>query len=216
MDLNNKLFIDIETHRVNNWNEIDSDIQGAFIDYYYKDKSSPVDEVFNEVSGLHAEFSHVICVCLGYSKNDEFRSIKLVDLNERDLLSHLSLILDKFSEQGFALAGYNIKGFDIPYLCKRYIINGMRIPKILNSVGKKPWEVDHLDVMELYKMGGWTNTSLKVACAAMGIKCKSTELKGENMYLYDIKDIDLEELGEYCLEDIVSTFQLASRIILSL
>ena len=42
-------------------------------------------------------------------------------------------------------------------------MNGLKLPKILDIAGKKPWEVNHLDTMELWRFGDYKNyTSIKL------------------------------------------------------
>jgi DNA polymerase elongation subunit (family B) len=114
--------------------------------------------------------------------------------------------------KGYSLAGHNINGFDKPYLIKRYIINSIKVPVILNSIGVKPWELNDVDTMQKWKMDGWGVTSLEVISAALGVKCKTTELNGGNMYRYDIKDIDWEELRMYCEEDTRASYEIYKKI----
>jgi hypothetical protein len=203
------LFFDIETHRVKNWNELSTSLQNGFINHLFNEDSfSSVEECFNEISGLNAEFSQVICVSLGYECEDEFKLTSIYSKNEVELLQKLSQIFDKFQINGYSLAGHNINGFDKPYLIKRYIINKLKVPNILNSIGIKPWELSDADTMQMWRLGGGNNTSLEVICATLGIKCKSTEISGGNMYQYDIKDIDWKELKKYCEEDTRASYEI--------
>jgi len=207
------LFFDIETHRVKGWNELSPTLREAFRNHLYDSNlyTSP-EECYNEKAGLHAEFSQVICVSLGYEWESEFKVISIHGINEIELLIKLSEIFDRFMKHEYFLAGHNIIGFDIPYLIKRYIINKIKVPKLLNSNGVKSWEKTEKDTMQLWKFGGWQNVSLEVISASLGMECKSTKISGKTMYLYDIKDINWEELKKYCESDMKTSYEIYKQI----
>ena len=207
------LFFDIETHRVKNWDELTPLLQKAFREHVYEDNSEiTIEECYQKKAGLLAEFSQVTCISLGYEQNEEFKLNTIYGVDEVALLNQLSKILNQFEKNWYVLAGHNIIGFDCPYLNKRYIINGIRIPKLINSFGKKPWEITNVDTMLMWKFSGWSNTSLEVICSALGIESKSYDISGKTMYKYDIKDMDWEELKKYCEEDVKATYEIYKRI----
>lgn len=73
---------------------------------------------------------------------------------EKQLLVDFSeLINTRFSDTGKALCAHNGKEFDFPYLGRRLLINQFPLPYVLDLAGKKPWEVNHIDTMELWKFG---------------------------------------------------------------
>lgn len=215
--MENLLFIDIETHRVKNWDELSLPMQRGFTNHCYekngdKGEYSNVNECYCEKAALLAEFSQVICVSLGYESCGEFKVVSYWGVDEVELLMRLLSTLESFHKKGYSLAGHNINGFDKPYLIKRYIINSIKVPVILNSIGVKPWELNDVDTMQRWKMDGWGVTSLEVISAALDVKCKTTELNGGNMYRYDIKDIDWEELRMYCEEDTRASYEIYKKI----
>ena len=59
------------------------------------------------------------------------------------------LLNEHFSRPKNLLCAHNGKEFDFPYIARRLIIKGMSLPYKLDLFGKKPWEVPHLDTMEL-------------------------------------------------------------------
>lgn len=211
--MGNLLFFDIETHKVKNWAELPSNVQVAFENHMWDgDIYEDVEECYNEKAGLSAEFSQVICVSLGYEMNQEFRKVSIYGIDEKELLKGLKNIFDKFYSQDYALAGHNIGGFDIPYLIKRYIINEMHVPKILQSSKQKPWERADVDTMQEWKFGGYNSVSLEVISSVLNIPCKSTEVTGSNMYRLDITEIDWEQLKIYCEEDVESSYRIHTII----
>lgn len=214
MDKNKILFLDIETHRVLEWTQLDKLSKRAFENHLWnKDVYQKVEDAYIDGSGLHAEFSKVICVSMGCFVNDQFKMFSLSGKNEIELLTSLKSYLDRFNSQGYVLCGHNIKRFDIPYLCKRYIINNMKVPKCLNKMGLKPWDISDIDTLEMWKFSGGNNISLEVICSSLGISSKSTSVTGTNLYTYNINDIDFVELVKYCEEDVNCCRLIYERII---
>lgn len=216
IDLNKALFYDIETHRVNNWNEISKPLQTAFINHYYDPQTydTPEDH-YSEIAGLHAEFSHVICVVFGYiyPATREFTTFSIKGIDEIKILEDCRKIFERFQEGGYYLAGHNISGCDTPYMVKRYIINKLKVPDFINEYGQKPWEGVHLDTMNFWKMGSYSRVSLETICAALGIPCKTDEIGGSNLYQYDISEMPWDQLVHYCTEDVVSNYKMMELIL---
>lgn len=214
MDPGKLLFFDIESHRVVNWNEQTQLIKDAFLNHYYDSNTyATPEEHYNEVAGLHAEFSHVICISFGYrAANGDWMKMHFYGEDEVDILEKSRKIFDTFTSNGYRIAGHNIISCDIAYLVKRYIINKLPVPASINTYGCKPWEVDMLDTIDLWKFGDFKRVSLQMITACMGINCKSEEVNGGNLYLIDIKDMPWEELAKYCDEDVYSNALFAEQI----
>jgi 3'-5' exonuclease len=107
------------------------------------------------------------------------------------------------------LVAHNGKEFDFPYLCRRMLINGISIPPILNTAGKKPWEVNHIDTMELWKFGDYKNyTSLNVLAKCFGIPSPKDDIDGSMVGHTYWQQNDLGRIAEYCKKDIVTTAQV--------
>jgi len=213
MNIKNYLFFDIETHRVKEFSEISPKLQDAFRNHYFDgDSYDSIEAAYAEQAALHPEFSHVICISFGYEANDGFHKTSICTTDEPKLLKSAKAVFDAYCSQGYILAGHNIKGCDIPYMAKRYIINDMKIPDALNNYGKKPWEVDSLDTMDLWKLGSWRGSALETICAALGISCKSEEVSGANLYEYPIAEVPMDELQKYCEEDVESNYLMTKVI----
>ena len=67
------------------------------------------------------------------------------------LLDFKNLLQSHFNKTKHKLCGHNSKEFDIPFIARRMIIHNMPLPDKLNLFGKKPWEIPHLDTMDLWK-----------------------------------------------------------------
>ena len=56
---------------------------------------------------------------------------------------------------------------------------GVSLPPILQIAGKNPWEIQHLDTMELSKFGDYKHsTSIKLLCEIFNIPTPNTILMG--------------------------------------
>lgn len=217
IDLSKALFYDIETHYVIPWENRSPAFQKAFINHYYDDNSySSPKEHYEEIAGLYAELGHVICIVFGYicpTEPDGFKTVTVMGVDEVKVLEDSKKVFDTFESAGYYLVGFNSDTCDGPFTAKRYMLNGMKVPNILNTYGLKPWEYTSLDVMKLWQFGDYKRTSLEVACAAFGINCKTDELGGGNLYTYPIEKMPWELLGHYCREDVVSLWKLTEKIV---
>ena len=215
MNLSKGLFLNIETHRVNDFDSLSPQLQDSFITHYYnKDTYNTPEEQFIEEAALFAEFSKVVCVSFGFENlSGGFSTRSFCGNNEIEILSGCSNIMERTHKVGYYLIGHAISTFDIPFLIKRYIINGIKVPSILNEVNLKPWERRNVDTMSIWKFGSFRGTSLETVCASLGIKCKSTEITGDNLHLRKFEEIDLGELKRCCEEDVESNYIMTKKIL---
>lgn len=162
------------------------------------------------LAGLYPEFGMICCVA-GITEYERDCSIGMVasNLNEEKLL--LKGLSAEFESLGGAiqLQGHNIKGFDIPFLAKRYLAHRLPVPECLQVAGKKPWEIHHIDTMELAKFGGHNPSSLRALCLLLNIKDPKTEMTG--IGVYDLfKSNNFEKIKEYCEGDVKATRELGA------
>jgi len=217
--LPNILFLDIETVPQSEFfNDLPEDAQQLFADktqYQRKDDLTP--EEFYERAGIWAEFGKIICISVGYFtiKNAErqFRTKSIIG-EEKQLLEEFNdLVKTHFSNPAFVFCGHNIKEFDIPYMCRRMLINGINIPEKLQLFGRKPWEIPHLDTLELWKFGDYKHyTSLKLLTHVLNIPSPKEDIDGSevrNVY-YNEKNID--RIAKYCERDVVAVAQIFLRM----
>lgn len=161
-------------------------------------------------AALHPAFGMVCCAVVLDTEGDGapmWARLTPGDEDDADLLRTLSTQLPARA----ALAGHNIKGFDLPFLACRYLANGMPVPPALNVVGLKPWEVPHVDTCEMLKFGGRTAISLDDACLMMGIPSPKTSMHGSEVWQAYRKG-RIDEIVEYCTADVRATGQLLDRI----
>jgi 3'-5' exonuclease len=170
-------------------------------------------------AGIYAEFGKIICISCGILQGaGDQKRITLKSFagdNEKLLLHEFSEMLKKWSagnEPRF-LCAHNGKEFDFPYLCRRFIINALAVPAILNTSGKKPWEIGHLDTMELWKFGDYKNyTSLNLLAHALGIQTPKDDIDGSMVWQVYWKERNLERIVTYCQKDVVTVAQIFLRM----
>ena len=218
--LNKILFLDIETAPLyESPNQMPEDLKNLYME---KCQSTPTQNPPEQTpnsqlefggSGLRAEFGKVICVSIGRYADNGFIIHSLAQENEKDLLLQLTKILEKYSQ--FILCAHNGKGFDFPFLARRYLINEMPIPKTLNFINVKPWDIHHIDTMEIWACGAKSNSSisLKTLCAILGIPSPKDDIDGSQVAEVYYKNKDLPRIVKYCERDVEALAAVYKKIL---
>ncbi|MBN3034292.1 MAG: 3'-5' exonuclease [Bacteroidales bacterium] len=164
-------------------------------------------------AGIYAEFGKVICISAGYLRGKEFRIKSFYGDDENHLLNGFAdMLRQHYPPQEHLLCAHNGKEFDFPYLSRRMLVQGIPIPDILNTAGRKPWEVSHLDTMELWKFGDYKNyTSLDLLAALLGIPTPKEDMDGSMVADAYYKDHDLERIVRYCQMDTLTVARIFLR-----
>ncbi len=164
-------------------------------------------------AGIYAEFGKIICISTGIIHDSTFRVKSFYGDDEKMLLQEFADLLNKFYNQpNHLLCGHNGKEFDFPYIARRMLVNGISLPKILNLHGKKPWEVQHLDTMELWRFGDYKNfTSLQLLTTIFDIPSPKDDIDGSMVGEVYWKEKNLERIVEYCQKDTLAVAQLLLR-----
>ncbi|MEM8509166.1 MAG: ribonuclease H-like domain-containing protein, partial [Bacteroidota bacterium] len=134
--------------------------------------------------------------------------------NESELLLAFKNLLDQhFNKPQLLLCAHNGKEFDFPYIARRMLINGIRLPNKLDLFGKKPWEVPHLDTMELWKFGDYKHyTSLRLMANVLGIPSPKQDIDGSKVRDVFYEDGDIDRIITYCELDVITTAQLLLKL----
>ena len=213
------LFLDIETvpqsHDFNTLPEEAQELWELKTKYQRKDEYTP--EEFYDRAGIWAEFGIIVCISVGYFlQTQDGRTFRVRSFTgaEDDLLREFSGLLDShFSERRHLLCAHNGKEFDFPYLARRMIILGIPIPNKLLMFGKKPWEIPHLDTMELWKFGDFKHyTSLRLMAHVLGIPSPKEDLDGSQIRSVYYEEGDIDRIAKYCELDVVTTAQVFLRL----
>lgn len=180
------------------------------------DKSGELtpDELF-EKAGIYAEFGQIVCISVGYihqTETGQHIHIKsYASENEEELLRDFAALLR--SIPSYLLCAHNGKEFDFPYICRRMVIHSIEIPPSLQIMGKKPWEVQHLDTMEMWKFGDRKSfTALALLAELFGIATPKDDMDGSMVHeVFQQKD-GLEKIVTYCQKDVVALIQVFLRL----
>jgi len=222
MNLFNILFLDIETvpqHPSfdlvpNDWKDLWAKKAEALL----RNRADETVESIYERAGIYAEFGKIICISCGVVQGSGEQKRLIIKSfygeDEKIVLYEFCEMLRKWAtDQQKLLCAHNGKEFDFPYLCRRLIINHMSIPPILNVSGKKPWEVNHLDTMELWKFGDFKNyTSLNLLAHVLGIPTPKDDIDGSMVGDVYWKEKNLKRIAEYCQKDVITVAQVYLRI----
>ena len=227
LDLSKILFLDVEcVSGKANYEELDDDLKylwklkSKFVLKKYDEEVTEEDAAaaYKEKAGIYAEFGKIVCISVGVmSRNPQTKEpfVRLKSFaseNEKELLKDFSeMVIQYYSKiDTHFFCGHNIKEFDIPYICRRLLINQMPIPYAMDSRGKKPWETKNfLDTLELWKFGDYKNyTSLKLLCAVFGFPSPKDDIDGSEVGRVYWEENDLPRIAKYCEKDVLATVQL--------
>lgn len=219
LNLENILFLDIETvPETSSWGEVSNDIQELFDQKTaYQRKEEQTAKEFYERAGIWAEFGKIICISVGFFntkiKERQLRVKSFYGDSERQLLEDFKeLLVTHFSKMEHVLCAHNGKEFDFPFIARRMIINKIELPKKLNLFGKKPWEIPHIDTMELWKFGDYKHySSLKLLTVILGIPSPKDDISGSEVAKVYYKEKNLDRIVLYCEKDTVAIAQLILR-----
>jgi predicted PolB exonuclease-like 3'-5' exonuclease len=179
------------------------------------------EEMYLRRAGIMAEFGKIICISTGFFYYDKaerlcFRIKSYQHSDEKKLLKEFVTKLESFQKAipDFHFTGHNVKEFDIPYISRRLLINQMPLPGFMQFSGKKPWETNMIDTMQLWKFGDYKNyTSLKLLSACLGIETSKDDMDGSKVKDVYYLDKDLKRIVEYCQKDVVAVAQIVLRFL---
>jgi len=220
--INNILFLDIETipqySSYNNMPEHWQELWKLKSSYLLRGKENETTESIYPRAGIYAEFGRIICISCGVIQGaggDKKIIIKsFAGDDEKIVLHEFSEMMKKWAINGTKyLCAHNGKEFDFPYLCRRLIVNYLPIPPILHLAGKKPWEVNHLDTLDLWKFGDFKSyTSLNLLAHTLGIATPKDDIDGSMVWKIYWEEKDFPRIINYCQKDVLTVAQIFLRM----
>jgi len=220
LQLKNILFIDIETVSLTKeFEELPQRLQE-----HWKKKASrlkneedlPPEKLYFDRAAIYAEFGKVICIGVGgfYEQDTKFKAKTLAYGDEKELLLNFKKLVEDHSAKGnLILCAHNGREFDFPYLCRRMLINGIKLPSVLDITGKKPWEVLHIDTLEFWKFGDYKNfTSLDLLSSVFEIPGSKVHMDGSEVNTNFYFQNNAQKIAEYCREDVIVLAQLYLKL----
>jgi DNA polymerase elongation subunit (family B) len=221
-ELRDILFLDIETVGAS---ETFSELGERFktlwarkAAFFKREEGQTAEDLFAQRAGIYSEFGKVIVVAIGRyfdTENGElgFKTKYFASENEKEVLENFRIMLEKQDPVNTRLCAHNGREFDFPYLCRRMLINDMMPPALLNQTGRKPWDVTHLDTMDMWKFGDFKNyTSLDLLAALFNVETSKGVMDGSMVNEVFYKDKDLEKIAEYCVGDVVAIGQIYLKL----
>ena len=217
IDFSKILFLDIETvSQKKTFDELDERMQKLWshkAEQIGKSDEDATPESLYERAGIYAEFGKIVCISVGFFNGERFRLKSFYSHDEKALLTDFADMLNKHYDSPYSqLCAHNGKEFDFPYIARRMMINGIQIPRVLQVAGKKPWETNFIDTMELWKFGDYKNyTSLDLLCAILDIPTPKDDINGSEVGRVYWQENDLERIKTYCQKDVLAIAQLMRR-----
>ncbi|MDA0194864.1 MAG: 3'-5' exonuclease [Bacteroidetes bacterium] len=221
-DLKNLLIIDIETvSNFKEYSEMPERLQQLWDKKAYllkNEDNQNSQDLYWSRAAIYAEFGRIIVISIGYfySKENELVSLRVKSLSshsEKELLEEFVSLLDSFDQTILTLCGHNGKEFDFPYLCRRLSVHQIPLPTVLDTSSKKPWEVNHIDTMEMWKFGDRKNfTSLDLLTAIFEIPSSKSDIDGGMVNQVYYNEDGLDRIAKYCTNDVIATAQLYLRM----
>lgn len=221
MPLENFLVIDIETVSSKpGFDDLDIEWQHLWEEKVIRslpENCSP-REYYTQRAGIMAEFAKVVCISIGYFKKEreyyQFRVKSIFATGERELLEIFVNTINQLEavHNRWCFTGHNIKEFDIPFLCRRLLINGLEVPPYLDFQNMKPWETNMVDTFQYWRFGDYKNyTSLKLLAAALNVPSPKDDIDGSMVGDVYWKDNDLQRIAVYCQKDVVTVANIILR-----
>jgi uncharacterized protein YprB with RNaseH-like and TPR domain len=219
--LENILFLDIETvpqkPSYDNLTETERELWDRKAGYLKKEEPDTPSSLYPR-SAIYAEFGKIVCITTGFmtfmGDGRQFRVKSFFGDDEKQVLAEFKALLDKhFNGPRHLLCAHNGKEFDFPYMARRMLVHGIGLPRALDIAGKKPWEVPHLDTMELWKFGDFKNfTPLNLLAAIFGIRSPKDDIDGSMVWFVYWKEKNLERIVNYCQKDVVTVAQILLKM----
>ena len=211
------LFLDIETvPQFGNWRDLDETEQYLWDKKtkFQRKEEFTAEEYYTERGGIMAEFGKIICISVGIlEKNGKLKIKSFYGDDEKKLLEEFGVIFNSPKLREVILCAHNGKEFDFPWIARRFLINGMQPPLPFQMFGKKPWEIPHLDTMELWKFGDYKSfISLELLAHLFGIPTPKDDIDGSMVASIYYIEKDLFRIVKYCEKDVLTLCNIFRRM----
>lgn len=226
LDITKLLYIDIETvMQKRDFSDLSQHQKYAWMNKMSKQfpglingSLEDADKLWKEHAALYPEFSKIICISIGLFSEGKFRIKTMASDNEINILEAFNSAMEHSSSLTKKLIAHNGKGFDYPFMIKRYLLNGMCPPKKLWFYDKKPWEVEALDSAEIWKFGGFNFSSLDSIACAFNLPSPKADIQGKDVWKYfynedgSVNNDNLQRIKLYCSNDVISMVQVIIKM----
>lgn len=220
-ELKDILFLDIETVAISeNYNQLNDRMKAQWVrkaGFFRRDEDQTDEDLFHLRAGIYAEFGKIVSIGVGLftevgSGQLGLRTKHFTSTDEAQLLTEFKKLLEKLGP-ATRLCAHNGKEFDFPYMSRRMLLNSIVLPEALNLSGKKPWDIPHIDTLELWKFGDYKHyTSLDLLATIFNIPTSKGVMDGSQVNEVYYKEKDLKKIAEYCVGDVIAVAQLYLRL----
>lgn len=220
-NLRDILFLDIETiSGVDDFDLLDERMKAQWLrkaEYINRTEGVSHKDLYFRKAAIYAEFGKIVTIAIGYfnitKETVEFRTKALYNHDEATVLEEFKKVLQKMNPENLRLCAHNGREFDYPYISRRMLINGIKLPSILDLSGKKPWEINHLDTMDMWKFGDWKHySSLELLASIFNIDSSKTGMDGSQVTEVYYNKKGLQDIARYCVQDVIVTAQLYLKL----
>jgi|KBSMisStaDraftv2_1062788.scaffolds.fasta_scaffold136672_2 DNA polymerase elongation subunit (family B) len=216
------VMIDIETvPQYSDYMKLPESWKNLWIDKISKTMPENIshEECYVQRAGIMAEFGKIICICIGYFTHNESKELTLriksiYGDDEKIILQSFKDVVEKICKhnKNFEFAGHNIREFDIPFICRRFLINEIELPSCLQIHGAKPWEVKMVDTLQWWKFGDYKNyISLNLLANVLNVPTSKTDMDGSMVQHVYYNEKDLRRIAEYCMRDVIVVANVVLR-----
>lgn len=217
IDINKVLFLDIETvPNASAWNDLPETEKKLWDKktFHQRKNEFTAEDFYRERAGVMAEFGKIICISVGrIEKNEKLLIRSFHHTEEKVLLEEFGKIFNHSKLRDVILCAHNGKEFDFPWIARRFLINGMMPPAPFQMFGRKPWEIPHLDTMELWKFGDYKSyISLELLAHVFGVPTPKDDIDGSMVASIYYNDQDLFRIIQYCEKDVLTLANIFRRM----
>ena len=214
ISLDNLLLLDIETVPLYaSYSEMSDPLKSLWDKKttYLRKEDQNAEELYTR-AGIYAEFGKIICISVGiYDLKSEKKKLRIKSFYgdvEKKILTEFANLLDSLSDRkNTQLCAHNGKEFDFPYIARRMMVHRIPLPYVLDISGKKPWETNFLDTLELWKFGDHKHyTSLELLATILDIPNPKDEIDGSMVGELYWEKKDLESIVTYCEKDVIAVY----------
>ncbi len=213
LNFNEIMFLDIETVPMYaDFSEVPKNFQKHWDkkSSYFRSEDESASDVYQR-AGIYSEFGKIVCISVGMTMADnKFKVKSFAGEDEKALLIDFANMLNNWDPSGYKLlCGHNLKEFDVPFIARRMLVNGLQLPKSINIAGKKPWEVNHIDTLDLWKFGDYKHfTSLALLADLFEIPTPKDDIDGSQVAEVYYSEKDIARIATYCEKDVLCVANL--------
>jgi len=171
----------------------------------------PLEELYPLKGALVHEYNKIICISMAYYNNDDWVYSSFTG-DEPDIINKFNKVATNANNNNFSLGGYNITGFDIPLLNKKYFKYGIKLPYLLRVEGKKPWEMNLIELSDIWKCGGRDYSTLEEVCYVLDVESPKQVISGADVYEYYHHRNDIDTIIDYCENDVRASIEVAIKL----